>query len=138
MLDTMAPGLPYAIAAQLAYPGRQTVAVVGDGGFAMLMAELATAVQHDLPVKVLILSNGRLAEVAFEQREAGFGVFGCDLSAIDFVAYAKACGADGFRCAKREEIRPAIMSAFSSPKPAIIKAIVDPDEQPLKPAEVKG
>ena len=138
MLDTMAPGLPYAIAAQLAYPGRQTVAVVGDGGFAMLMAELATAVQHDLPVKVLILNNGRLAEVAFEQREAGFGVFGCELSPIDFVAYAKACGADGFRCAKREEIRPAIMSAFRSPRPAIIEAIVDPDEQPLKPAEVKG
>jgi pyruvate dehydrogenase (quinone) len=138
MLDTMAPGLPYAIAAQLAYPGRQTVAVVGDGGFAMLMAELATAVQHDLPVKVLILNNGRLAEVAFELREAGFGVFGCELSPIDFVAYAKACGADGFRCAKREEIRPAIISAFRSPNPAIIEAIVDPDEQPLKPGEVKG
>jgi thiamine pyrophosphate-dependent acetolactate synthase large subunit-like protein len=54
-------------------PGRQTVAVVGDGGFAMLMAELATAVQHDLAVKVLILNNDRLAEVAFEQREAGLG-----------------------------------------------------------------
>jgi thiamine pyrophosphate-dependent acetolactate synthase large subunit-like protein len=61
-----------------------------------------------------------------------------DLSPIDFVAYAKACGADGFRCAKREEIRPAIMSAFRSPKPAIIEAIVDPDEQPLKPGKVKG
>jgi hypothetical protein len=58
--------------------------VVGDGWFAMLMAELATAVQQDLPVKVLILNNGRLAEVAFEQCEAGFGVFGCELSPIDF------------------------------------------------------
>jgi pyruvate dehydrogenase (quinone) len=64
---------------------------VGDGGFAMLMAELATAV----PVKVPILNNGCLAEVAFEQREAGFGVFGCELSPLDFVAYPKACGVDG-------------------------------------------
>jgi len=54
MLATMAPGLPFAIAAQFAYPGRQSVAVVGDGGFAMLMAELSTAVQHDLPVKVVL------------------------------------------------------------------------------------
>jgi pyruvate dehydrogenase (quinone) len=137
MLDTMAPGLPYAIAAQLAHPGRQTVAVVGDGGFAMLMAELTTAVQQHLPIKVLILNNSRLAEVAFEQREAGFGVFGCELSPIDFVAYAKACGADGFRCATPEEIRPAIMSALRSSKTAIVEAIVDPDEQPLMPSEVK-
>jgi pyruvate dehydrogenase (quinone) len=127
MLDTMAPGLPYAIACQLAYPGRQTVAVVGDGGFAMLMAELATAVQHHLPIKVLILNNHRLAEVTFEQKEAGFGVFGCELSPIDFVAYASACGAEGFRCAAPEEVRPTIAAALRSPKPAIIDAIVDPE-----------
>jgi pyruvate dehydrogenase (quinone) len=112
-------------------------AAVGDGGFAMLMAELTIAVQQDLPVKVLILNNGRLAEVAFEQCEAGFGVFGRELSPIDFVAYAKACGPDGFRCEKPEEIRPAIMSAFRSPKPAIVEANVDPDEQPRKLGEVK-
>jgi len=138
MLDTMAPGLPYAIACQLAYPGRQTVAVVGDGGFAMLMAELATAVQHHLPIKVLILNNHRLAEVTFEQKEAGFGVFGCELSPIDFVAYASACGAEGFRCAAPEEVRPAIAAALRSPKPAVIDAIVDPEEQPHKPDAMKG
>ena len=55
MMASMAPGLPFAIAGQLAYPGRQSVAIVGDGGFAMLMAEMATAVQHDLPVKIIIL-----------------------------------------------------------------------------------
>ena len=138
MLDTMAPGLPYAVACQLAYPGRQTVAVVGDGGFAMLMAELTTAVQHHLPIKALILNNHRLAEVTFEQKEAGFGVFGCELSPIDFVAYAHACGAEGYRCAAPEEVRPAIAAALRSPKPAIIDAMVDPEEQPHKPDAVKG
>jgi pyruvate dehydrogenase (quinone) len=64
-------------------------------------------------------------------------VFGCELSPIDFVAEAKACGPDGFRCEKPEEIRSAIMSAFRSPKPAIVEAIVDPDEQTRKPGEVK-
>lgn len=138
MLDTMAPALPYAVACQLACPGRQTVAVAGDGGFAMLMAEMTTAVQHDLPIKVLILNNHRLAEVTFEQRDAGFGVFGCELSPIDFVAYAKACGAEGFRCATPEEVRPAITAALRSPRPAIIEALVDPEEQPLQPEKVKG
>jgi pyruvate dehydrogenase (quinone) len=138
MLDTMAPGLPYAVACQLACPGRQTVAVVGDGGFAMLMAELTTAVQHQLPIKVLILNNQRLAEVTFEQKEAGFGVFGCDLSPIDFVAYARACGAEGFRCTTPEEVRPAIAAALGSPRPTILEAIVDPEEQPNKPDAVKG
>lgn len=76
--------------------------------------------------------------MTFEQKEAGFGVFGCELSPIDFVAFAQACGVDGFRCAEPDQIRPAIEAAFRSPKPAIIEAIVDPEEQPLKPEEVKG
>src|SRR6202789_814229 len=107
MLATMAPGLPFAIAAQFAYPNRQSVAVVGDGGFAMLMAELTTAVQHNLPVKIVVLQNNSLAEVKFEQIELGNPSFGCELSPIDFVAFARACGADGFRCERPHEVRPA-------------------------------
>ena len=68
MLASMAPGLPFAIAAQFAWPKRQSVAVVGDGGFAMLMAELTTAVSNNLPVKVILLKNNSLAEVKFEQK----------------------------------------------------------------------
>ena len=94
----MAPGLPFAIAAQFAYPNRQSVAIVGDGGFAMLMAELSTAVQHQLPVKIIVLKNNSLAEVLFEQQELGNPTFGCDLSPIDFAAFAQSCGAEGFRC----------------------------------------
>ncbi len=106
MLATMAPGLPFAIAAQFAYPTRQSIAVVGDGGFAMLMAELSTAVHHNLPVKVILLKNNSLAEVRFEQEDLKYPSFGCDLPPIDFVAFAKACGADGYRCASPRKSVP--------------------------------
>ncbi len=137
MLASMAPGLPFAIAAQLAYPSRQSVAVVGDGGFAMLMAELSTAVAQNLPVKVIVLKNDSLAEVMFEQREIGNPDFGCNLPPIDFVSFAKACGADAFRCDKPDDIKPAIQAALYSPKPALVEAVVDAEEKPTKPEELK-
>src|SRR3978361_2019320 len=124
----MAPGMSFAIAAQFAYPNRQSVAVVGDGGFAMLMAELTTAVQHNLPVKIVILKNNSLSEVRFEQQELGNPPYGCDLGPIDFVTFARACGADGFRCATAAEVRPALTSALRSSKAAVVEAIIDPDE----------
>lgn len=138
MLATMAPGLPYAIAAKLAYPDRPSVAVVGDGGFAMLMAELTTAVANKLPVKIVILKNNSLAEVKFEQTEIGNPEYGCTLAPIDFVAFAKACGADGFRCERPGEVRSAIQAALSSPGPAIVEAFVDAEEKPAKPNELKA
>jgi len=137
MLATMAPGLPFAIAAQLAYPGRQSVAVVGDGGFAMLMAELSTAVAQNLPIKIILLKNNSLAEVKFEQKEIGNPEYGCDLPPIDFVAFAKACGADAFRCERPDEVRPAISAALNSAKAAVVEAVVDAMEKPTKPEELK-
>jgi pyruvate dehydrogenase (quinone) len=137
MLASMAPGLPFAIAAQLAYPGRQSVTVVGDGGFAMLMAELSTAVAQQLPIKIILLKNNSLAEVMFEQREIGNPDFGCNLSPIDFVSFAKACGADAFRCEKPDDIKPAIRAALSSAKPALVEAVVDAEEKPTKPDELR-
>ena len=138
MLATMAPGLPYAIAAKLAYPDRPSIAVVGDGGFAMLMAELTTAVANNLPVKIIILKNNSLAEVKFEQKEIGNPEYGCDLAPIDFVAFAKACGAGGFRCEKPEEVKSAIQSALNSPGVAVVEAVVDAEEKPAKPGELKA
>jgi thiamine pyrophosphate-dependent acetolactate synthase large subunit-like protein len=138
MLATMAPGLPFAIAAQFAYPNRQSVAVVGDGGFAMLMAELTTAVQHNLAVTIVVLKNNSLSEVRFQQQELGNPPYECDLGPIDFVGFAKACGADGFRCATPAEVRPALTSALRSPKAAIVEAVVDPDEPTAKPEEVRA
>jgi pyruvate dehydrogenase (quinone) len=137
MLATMAPGMPFAIAAQFAFPSRQSVAVVGDGGFAQLMAELTTAVKYELPVKIVILKNNSLAEVRFEQQELGNPEFGCDLNPIDFVAFARACGADGFRCAKPLEVRPALTAFLRSPRAAVLEALVDANEKPSVPEELK-
>jgi pyruvate dehydrogenase (quinone) len=137
MLATMAPGMPFAIAAQLAFPARQSVAVVGDGGFAQLMAELTTAVKYQLPIKVVILKNNSLAEVRFEQKELGNPEFGCDLNPIDFVAFAKACGADGFRCATPAQVHPAIAAFLQSPRTAVLEVEVDADEKPSLPHELK-
>jgi pyruvate dehydrogenase (quinone) len=138
MLASMAPGLSYAIAAKLAYPDRQSVAVVGDGGFAMLMAELTTAVANNLGVKIIILKNNSLAEVKFEQQEIGNPEYGCALAPIDFVAFAKACGADGYRCETIEEVGRAIQAAFNSPRAAIVEAVVDADEKPTKPDDLRA
>src|SRR6204780_356690 len=138
MLASMAPGLSYAIAAKLAYPDRASVAVVGDGGFPMLMAELTPAVANKLPVKIIILKNNSLAEVKFEQKEMGNPEYGCTLAPIDFVAFAQACGADGFRCERPEEVHSAIQAALNSPGAAIVEALVDADEKPEKPGELKA
>src|SRR3954453_21407636 len=71
-LATMAPGLPYAIGIQHAFPGRQVIAYVGDGGFAMLMAEFHTAAWHGLPVKVVINNNNALGQILWEQMVLGY------------------------------------------------------------------
>ena len=138
LLATMGPGLPYAIAAAVAYPGRQSVAIVGDGGFAMLMADLTTAVQHNLPVKVMILKNNSLAEVRFEQTGLGYKPFGIELGPIDFVAVAKACGAAGFHVEASSDLRPAIDAALRSPGPAVIEVVVDPNEPPAMPHKLQA
>ena len=138
LLATMAPGLPYAIAAALAYPGRQSVAIVGDGGFAMLMAELTTAVRLKLPVTIMLLKNNSLAEVRFEQIELGYQPFGTELGPIDFVAFARACGAVGFHVETRSELRPAIDAALRSRDPAVIEVVVDPEEPPAMPDKLRA
>jgi pyruvate dehydrogenase (quinone) len=137
LLATMAPGLPYAIAAALAFPGRRSVAIVGDGGFAMLTAELTTAVRLDLPVTIMILKNNSLAEVRFEQTGLGYKPFGTELGPVDFVAFARACGAVGFHVETRSELRPAIDAALTSRGPAVIEVVVDPEEPPAMPDKLR-
>ena len=72
----MAPGLPYTIANQIAHPGRQCIAFVGDGGFAMLMAEFGTACRYDLPIKVIVNNNASLGQILWEQLVLGYPEFG--------------------------------------------------------------
>lgn len=134
-LATMAPGLPYAIGAKAAYPDRQVVAFVGDGGFSMLMADFVTAVKHDLPIKVVIIKNNTLGQIKWEQMIfLGNPEYEVALHPIDFARFAECCGGVGFRCEKPEEVRPALEAAFNSPKAAIVEATVDPFEPPYPPS----
>ena len=135
-LATMANGLPYAIAAQVAYPERQCVAFVGDGGFSMLMAEFATCVKYQLPIKVVIIKNNTLGQIKWEQMVfLGNPEYGCDLQPIDFAAVARACGGSGFTIERAEDCGPILAQALSTPAPVVVQAVVDPYEPPL-PAKV--
>ncbi len=133
-LASMANGLPYAMAAQLAHPGRQCVAFVGDGGFSMLMAEFATCVKYDLPVKVIILKNNSLGMIKWEQMVfLGNPEFGCDLQPIDFAAFAKACGGTGFTIEDPRDCGNLLRTALETNGPVIVEALVDPFEPPMPP-----
>jgi len=136
-LASMAPALPYAIAAQIAYPGRQSVAFVGDGGFTMLMGEFATAVKYRLPIKIVVIKNNALGMIKWEQMVfLGNPEYGVSLEPIDFVKFAEACGGAGFRCTQPDEVRPALEAMMLADGPALCEATVDPFEPPM-PARVK-
>jgi len=131
-LATMGAGLPYAIAAQIAFPGRQSVAFVGDGGFTMLMGEFATAVKYRLPIKVVVLKNNTLGMIKWEQMVfLGNPEYGVSLEPIDFVKFAEACGAIGFRCERPDEVHSALEAMLLAGGPALCEAIVDPFEPPM-------
>jgi len=137
-LATMAPGLPYALGAQIAYPDRQVVAFVGDGGFSMLMADFVTAVKYRLPIKVVIIKNNYLGQIKWEQMVfLGNPEFAVDLHPIDFAAFAHACGGVGYHAEKPEEIGGMMDQFLNAPGPAILEAVVDPNTAPL-PGSVKA
>jgi pyruvate dehydrogenase (quinone)/pyruvate oxidase len=133
-LASMANGLPYAIAAQVAHPERQVVAFVGDGGFSMLMAEFATAVKYRLPIKVVIVKNNTLGMIKWEQMVfLGNPEYGCELQPIDFAAFARACGGAGFSVADPKDVNGVLDEAFATAGPVIVEATVDPFEPPMPP-----
>jgi pyruvate dehydrogenase (quinone) len=131
-LATMANGLPYSIGAAIAYPGRQVVAIVGDGGFTMLMGEVATLVKYKLPVKVIIIKNNVLGQIKWEQIVfEGNPEYGVELHPIDFAAYAQAVGAAGFTIEDPQQAESILRQALAHPGPAIVQAVVDPNEPPM-------
>jgi pyruvate dehydrogenase (quinone) len=133
-LASMANGLCYAIAAQIAYPDRQCIAFVGDGGFSMLMAEFATCVKYQLPVKVFVIKNNTLGMIKWEQMVfLGNPEYGCDLQPIDFAAFAYACGATGLTVEDPQDCGRAIEKALNTPGPVLVQAVVDPFEPPMPP-----
>jgi pyruvate dehydrogenase (quinone) len=133
-LATMACGLPYAIAAQLAYPDRTVAAFVGDGGLSMLMAELATCVKYQLPVKIVVIKNNYLGQIMWEQIAfLGNPEFGCDLQPIDFAAVARGFGMAAFTLEDPRRAGAIVDEALNHPGPVLIEAVVDPYLPPLPP-----
>jgi pyruvate dehydrogenase (quinone) len=136
-LATMAPGLPYAIGAAVAYPGRQVIAFVGDGGFAMLMGEMMTAVKYNLPIKVIIIKNDVLGQIKWEQIVfLGNPEYGVELQPANFAEWARACGAEGHHVEDPTKIDEVMREFLASPRPGVLEAVVDPNEPPL-PAKIE-
>jgi pyruvate dehydrogenase (quinone)/pyruvate oxidase len=131
-LATMAPGLPYAIACQWAFPGRQCIAFVGDGGLAMLMAELETAVRYALPITVVVNNNAALGQIEWEQVVLGYPEYGVRYDhRIDFAQVAQACGALGSTVERAGDLEAAVRAALDHPGPALVDCRVNPHEPPL-------
>jgi len=128
----MANGLPYSIGASVAFPKRQVVCIVGDGGFTMLMGEVATLVKYNLPVKVIIIKNNVLGMIKWEQMVLeGNPQYGVELQPIDFEAYARACGAAGFTIENPKDAEKILKQALRHDGPAVVQAVVDASEPPM-------
>jgi len=129
----MAPGMPYAIGIQHAMPGRQVIGFVGDGGFAMLMAEFITAIKHKLPVKIVINNNNSLGQILWEQMVLGYPEYGVRQPEpfVDYAALATSNGALGVKVERAGEVRTAVRHALSHNGPALVDVNVNPDEPPL-------
>jgi pyruvate dehydrogenase (quinone) len=133
-LASMANGLPYAMAAQMAYPDRQVVAFVGDGGFSMLMAEFANCVRYKLPIRIVVVKNNSLGMIKWEQMVfLGNPEYGCELQPIDFAAFARACGATGFTVTDPAQCGAVLDEAFAIDGPVLVEAVVDPFTPPMPP-----
>ena len=133
-LASMGCGLPYALAAGIAFPGRQIVAVVGDGGIAMTLAELATLARYGIAAKVVVINNSSLGQIKWEQMLfLGNPEFGCDLAPIDFAKVAEAMGVRGLRVEDPDQLDAVMDEAFAHQGPVLIDAVVDSDEPMFPP-----
>ncbi|MFB2586943.1 ubiquinone-dependent pyruvate dehydrogenase [Herbiconiux liukaitaii] len=130
---TMANAVPHAIGAQTAFPGRQVVALSGDGGLAMLLGELLTLRQNKLPVKIVVFNNSSLNFVEVEMKAAGIVNFGTSLDNPDFAAVASAMGIHGQRVEKPDDLRGALEAAFAHDGPALVDVVTARQELSIPP-----
>ena len=139
---SMANALPHAIGAQASQPGRQVVAMSGDGGLAMLLGELITLRQLQLPVKVVVFNNGALSFVELEMKAAGIVTYGTDLDNPDFAGIARASGLLGIRVDKAGDLEDALRQAFGHDGPALVEVRTARLELSLPPkltyGQIKG
>jgi pyruvate dehydrogenase (quinone)/pyruvate oxidase len=133
-LATMACGLPYAVAAAVAYPGRQVVAFVGDGGLTMLMGELATCVKYGLDVKIIVIKNNTLGQIKWEQMVfLGNPEYVCELQPIEFATVARGFGVKAFSVDDPKRCGEVLRQALATSGPVLVEAVVDPHEPPMPP-----
>ncbi len=125
-LATMGFGLPGALAAALAYPGRQIVCLTGDGGLTMVLGDFLTALKYQLPIKVFVVNNKRLGMIMQEQKVEGYESWQTDLFDFSFADFAEHAGGLGVRVAEPSDLEAAVDKALSSDKPAIVDIETDP------------
>jgi pyruvate dehydrogenase (quinone) len=139
---SMANALPQAIGAQVSFPGRQVISMSGDGGLSMLMGDLLSLSQLNLPVKLIVFNNSSLAFVELEMKAAGVLDFGTGLKNPNFAKMAEAAGILGLRAETPEQVRPILEQALRHDGPVLVDAIVSRQELSMPPSitvdQIKG
>jgi pyruvate dehydrogenase (quinone) len=130
---SMANAMPQAIGAQLAFPKRQVISMSGDGGFAMLMGDVLTIAQYELPVKLVVYNNSTLGMVKLEMRVAGYEDFGVDVPQTNFAKIAEAVGLRGFRVESPQDLKSAFSAAFRHKGPTLVDVVTNPNALALPP-----
>jgi len=130
---SMANALPQAIGAQATYPDRQVITLSGDGGLAMLLGDLLTLKQHELPVKMIVYKNDALAFVELEMKSAGVLSFSTDLRNPDFAKIAEGAGLLGLKAETADQVEPAIRQALAHDGPALVEVSVARQELAMPP-----
>jgi pyruvate dehydrogenase (quinone) len=131
---SMANALPQAIGAQISHPGRQVIALSGDGGFSMLMGDLLSLRQLNLPVKMIVFNNGSLGFVELEMKATGFLQHGTDLVNPDFARIAEGAGVLGLHVDDPEGVRPALEQAIAHDGPVLVDIAVNRQELAMPPS----
>jgi pyruvate dehydrogenase (quinone) len=131
---SMANALPQAIGAQISHPGRQVVTLSGDGGLSMLMGDLLSLRQLNLPVKMVVFNNGSFGFVELEMKAEGYLKYGTDLINPDLAKIAEAAGTLGLHVDAPEEVRPALEKALAHDGPALVDIAVNRQELAMPPS----
>jgi pyruvate dehydrogenase (quinone) len=139
---SMANAMPQALGAQAAHAGRQVVSLSGDGGLSMLLGDILTARQLDLPIKIVVLNNSSLGFVAMEMKAGGYVETGTDLVATNFADIAQGAGLFSVRVETSEALDEALRAAFSHAGPALVDVVTTKHELAMPPklqwAQAKG
>ena len=130
---SMANAMPQAIGAQLAFPKRQVISLSGDGGFTMLMGDLLTLAQYELPIKLIVYNNSTLGMVKLEMRVAGYEDFGVDVKPSNFAKMAEAVGICGYRIEDSRDLKNSLATALRHDGPVLVDVVTDPNALALPP-----